>query len=68
MGQGQMRKTKIMLSVEAEACPYWDEERGVEKHVCGGCIDPDNHYSVMVEGKKYCLLDFDIAGEICRQA
>lgn len=63
-----MSKTKIMLSVEAEACPYWDEEKGIAKHTCRGCEKPDNHSSIMVEGKRYCMLDVDVAGKICASA
>lgn len=58
--------TKIMLSVEAERCPYWDEESHRPTHTCHACAEPENHLSVMIEGVRYCLLDFDLAGEICQ--
>lgn len=59
-------KTKIMLSVEAEMCPYWDTENNRPKHTCHDCAEPDNHLSVMIEGVRYCLLDFDLEGELCK--
>lgn len=59
--------TKIMLSVEAERCPYWDAENNRPTHTCNSCAEPDNHLNVMIDGVRYCLLDIDIAGEICRE-
>ena len=66
MGEMNENKTKIFLSAETEMCPYWDTESNRPKHTCHDCAEPDNHLSVMIEGVRYCLLDFDIAGEICR--
>lgn len=60
-------KTKIILSVETEMCTYWDTKSNRPTHTCHGCAEPDNHLSVMIDGKRYCLLNFDIAGEICRE-
>lgn len=58
--------TKIMLCVEAQRCPYWDTESNRPTHTCHSCAEPDNHLSVMIEGVRYCLLDFDLEGEICK--
>ena len=58
-----MNKAKIILSVEAERCPYWDAENNRPTHTCHSCAEPDNHLSVMIEGVRYCLLDFDLEGE-----
>ena len=57
-------KTKIMLSVEAGICPYWDTKSNRPTHTCHNCAEPDDHLSVMIEGVRYCLLDIDIMGEI----
>jgi hypothetical protein len=66
MGEMNENKTKIMLSVEAEMCPYWDTESNRPTHTCYECAEPDNHLSVMIDGERYCLLEFDLAGKICK--
>ena len=62
-----MNKAKIILSAEAGRCPYWDTESNRPTHTCNGCAEPDNPLNVMIDGVRYCLLDIDITGEICRE-
>lgn len=62
-----MNKAKIILSAEAERCPYWDTESNRPTHTCNGCAEPDNPLNAMIDGVRYCLLDIDITGEICRK-
>lgn len=62
-----MRKAKIILSAEAGRCPYWDTESNRPTHTCNGYEEPDNPLNAMIDGVRYCLLDIDITGEICRE-
>lgn len=62
-----MTKAKIILSAEAGRCPYWDTESNRPTHTCNGCAEPDNPLNAMIDGVRYCLLDIDITGEICRK-
>ena len=63
----------IHLIIQARQCPYWNYENQTCKHTCRGCdnLSQGNTIDticcgVMIDGDRYCMLDYDINAEIIK--